>query len=437
MDQFASPLDHSVFGVTQSVKGRRWALRHADERDVQSLMRALDAPEALARVLASRGVGREDAEGFLKPTLRASFPDPSSFTDMDAAVAVILDAIAADRKLCVFADYDVDGATSAALLLRFWRMLGADAELYVPDRIAEGYGPNAQAFAALKDRGVEVVVTVDCGTMAHDALEEAAKLGLTVVVVDHHQMTSEPPEAAAVVNPNRPDCASGQGHLAAVGVVFALIAGLNREAKRRGVFTSARPAPDLLQWLDLAALGTVCDVVPLKGVNRAFVAQGLKVLARTTNPGLAALARVASVGETVSASTLGFALGPRINAGGRVGKADLGARLLSTDDRDEAERIAAQLDALNTERRRIEADVLAQAIAQVESDAHAGDRAAIVAAGEGWHPGVIGVVAGRLKERFAKPAVVIALPDDGDGEAKGSGRSVAGVDLGAIINKTQ
>ncbi len=428
-----SVMSATTFGVTQSAKGQRWISRRADEQVVGDMARRMDVPEALARVLVTRGVTMDTAADFLNPTLRGFFPDPASFVDMDAAAAVILDAVEAGRKLCVFADYDVDGATSAALLLRYWRALGVDGELYVPDRIDEGYGPNTEAFKALKARGVEVVVTVDCGAMAHEPLQAAAAEGLTVVVVDHHQMTAAPPIAAAVINPNRPDCQSGCGYLAAAGVTYVLLAALNREGRRRGVFTASRPAPDLLQWLDLTALGSVCDVVPLIGLNRALVTQGLKVINATPNLGVNALSAVAGVDRTISATTLGFVHGPRINAGGRVGQADLGARLLSTDDTREAETIAAQLHSLNTERRSIESDVLKAAIAQVDTDPKALDRSVIVAAGEGWHPGVVGVVAGRLKERYARPAVVIGVGRGEGAVGKGSARSVAGVDLGAAI----
>lgn len=426
----------AFLGVSQSVKGRAWILRQADEAVVRLMAQRQDMPLPLARLLVSRGVALDEAEGFLNPSLRAQFPDPSSFVDMDNAAGAILDAMAAGRRLCVFADYDVDGATSGAQLLRWWRAAGVEAEHYVPDRLAEGYGPSAEAFQTLKDRGVELVVTVDCGAMAHDALEAGAAIGLDIVVIDHHQMTAAPPKAVAVVNPNRPDCRSGCGYMAAAGVTFVLLAALNREGRRRGLFTDANPAPDLLQWLDLAALGSICDVVPLQGANRALVAQGLKVMARRANPGLDALADVAEAREAASVTAAGFVYGPRINAGGRVGKANLGVRLLSTDEADEAAQIARQLDALNTQRREIEQAVLREARAQLDADLALDDKAVLIAAGAGWHPGVIGVVAGRLKERYGRPVIVIGLPhEDGDPEAlgKGSGRSVAGVDLGAAV----
>ncbi len=429
LDDTDSP---AFFGVDCSAKGRRWRVRPADDHETAEMARVHDLPDALARLLVSRGVSVDAAADFLAPSLRAHFPDPSRFADMDRAAVRVLDAIEAGQALAVFADYDVDGATSAALLLRWWRAVGVKGALYVPDRIAEGYGPSTEAFRALKDRGAEVVITVDCGATAHEPLAAAAAMGLDVIVVDHHQM-ADPPPAAAVINPNRADCGSGCGHLAAAGVTYVLLAALNREGRRRGFFTDERPAPDLLQWLDLAALGTVCDVVSLTGVNRALVAQGLKVMARGANPGLAALAEVAGARDGATVTAAGFVYGPRINAGGRVGKADLGARLLSTDASGDAALIARQLDALNKQRREIEQAVFEEAVAQLDGDPDAVKDSTLVAAGVGWHPGVIGVVAGRLKERYGRPIFVIALPEDGLGLAKGSGRSVAGVDLGAAV----
>ena len=313
---------------------------------------------------------------------------------MDRAAEILADALETGRKVAVFADYDVDGATSAAQLIRYFRARGQTMELYVPDRVAEGYGPSGQAFSALKNRGVELVVTVDCGAMAHDALKAAAALDLEVVVLDHHQMTAPPPVAGAVVNPNRPDCLSGAGMLAAAGVTFHFLVALNRVCRARGHFTKD-PEPDLISLLDLAALGTFCDVVPLVGVNRAIAAQGLKVMTERTNPGIAALAEVAGSKGKADAYTAGFVLGPRINAGGRIGKADMGARLLSTDDKAEAGKIAATLDELNRRRRDVEQEVLDEAMAQVEAAGSVEDAFVVTVAGKGWHPGVIGIVAGR------------------------------------------
>jgi single-stranded-DNA-specific exonuclease len=422
----------ALLGVERSATGRRWLARSVDDALVTALARHLDIPAALAQVLAGRGVGLEDGARFLGPSLKRELPDPSLFAGMNEAAAVLSDAIERRRKVAVFADYDVDGATSAAQMIRYFRARGLELDLYVPDRIAEGYGPSGQAFSVLKARGAEVVVTVDCGAMAHEALIAAKGMGLEIVVLDHHQMTAELPPAAAVVNPNRPDCASGCGHLAAAGVTFMTLVALNREGRKRGAFKDA-PEPDLFSLLDLAALGTIADVVPLVGVNRAITTQGLKVMSRLANPGLAALAEVADFKGPATPYTAGFIFGPRINAGGRIGRADLGARLLSTDDRAEAATIARQLDVLNRERREIERTATEAAVAQIDANPARRDASVIVAAGEGWHPGVIGIVAGRLKERYGRPAIVIALPGSGEREAKGSGRSVSGVDLGGLI----
>lgn len=421
-----------VFGVARSVTGREWVLREAPEGLAAALARRLDAPEALGRILAARGVGLAEAEDFLAPSLRASFPDPSAFADMDAAAQALEEAIQENRRIAVFADYDVDGATSAAQLIRYLRARGREALLYVPDRIAEGYGPSAEAFATLKARGAEVVVTVDCGATAHAPLEAARDMGLAVIVVDHHQMAGPPPPALAVVNPNRPDCRSGCGHLAAAGVTFVLLAAVNRLARARGAFTN-EAEPDLRTFLDLTALGTFCDVMPLIGVNRAFAAQGLKVMSARSNPGLAALAEVGRAPGAATAYTAGFIFGPRINAGGRVGQADLGAQLLSSDDPAFCRRIALALDCLNTQRRAIEQAVFEDAVAQLEADRANDGARLLVAAGQDWHPGVIGVVAGRLKERYGRPVFVVALPGPEGGLAKGSGRSTEGVDLGGAV----
>jgi single-stranded-DNA-specific exonuclease len=348
---------------------------------------------------------------------------------MDEAAGRIADAVRAGEKVAIFGDYDVDGATSAALLARFLSAVGAAPRIYIPDRMREGYGPNAPALLALRDEGVAVVVTVDCGVTAHEPLAAARAAGLDVIVVDHHEAEPDLPPAAAVVNPNRLDETSPLKQLAAVGVAFLLAVAVNRRLRALGHFASgAPPEPDLMAWLDLVALGTVCDVVPLTGLNRAFVAQGLQVMAQRSNVGLAALADVARLDGRPTAYHAGFLLGPRINAGGRVGRSDLGARLLVTEDVEEARALAGELDAYNEERRRIESEVLAAALAEAERDAAAD--APVFVTGQGWHPGVIGVVASRLKERFGRPAFVIAL----DGETgKGSARSVAGVDVGAAV----
>jgi single-stranded-DNA-specific exonuclease len=424
-----------LLGVERSLSGRRWRSRAADEAVVQAHRRRTGLTEVLARALASRNIGEADATAYLDPTLKALFPDPSCFMDMDLAAGILVDAVQAGRPTVVFADYDVDGATSAALLVRWFRAMGSELAVYVPDRLTEGYGPSPAAFRRLKAEGAELVITVDCGAAAHAALEAAAELGLEVVVIDHHLMRGDPPPAAALVNPNRPGCGSNQGHLAAAGVTFVLLAALNREARRRGLFATQRE-PDLREWLDLAALGAVCDVTALTGFNRALATQGLRVMSGWRNPGLSALMRAAGIaidGGEVRADVFraGFVLGPRINAGGRIGRSDLGARLLSTDDPEEARLLAEELDALNISRKEVERAVMEEAARQIEREA-AGPSPVLVAAGEGWHPGVVGIVAGRLRERFRKPVVVIGL-DPVVAVGKGSGRSQPGVNLGRAI----
>lgn len=423
-------MSHSAafLGVERSLSGRRWLARTGDERLALALSQRLGLPELVGRVLASRGIGLDEAEGFLNPTLKELLPDPGHLKGMDEAVARLVKAVTGGETIGIFGDYDVDGATSSALLNNALAAMGARARVYIPDRIREGYGPNAPALLALKAEGVGVVVTVDCGTTAFAPLEAAAQAGLDMIVVDHHVGEAALPPALAVINPNRLDEDSPHGHMAAVGVAFLLAVGLNRGLKQAGWYET-RPAPDLMRWLDLVALGTVCDVVPLVGVNRALVVQGLKVMARRGNLGLAALADVAGVKERPDSYTLGYVLGPRVNAGGRVGEAELGTRLMSTGDPAEAAEIARQLDGYNKDRQEIEAAVLLDAIEQVESRPDDG-RPLLVAAGENWHPGVIGIVAGRLKERYGRVACVVALEG---GEGKGSGRSVPGLDLGSAV----
>lgn len=416
-------------GVERSLTGKRWEERLADSRQALALSQQLGLPEIVGRVMAARGVDVDEAERFLNPTLRAYLPDPSVFQDMDRAARRLVRALEAGEKIAVFGDYDVDGATSSAVLARFFAAAGAPLEIYIPDRLAEGYGPNAPALKRLKASGIGIVITVDCGITAFDALAEAAAAGLEVIVVDHHAAEPRLPPAAAVVNPNRLDDASGLGQLAAVGVAFLLTVAVNRALREAGWYRRQnRPEPDLLQWLDLVALGTVCDVVPLTGLNRALVAQGLKVMAGRRNAGLVALSDVARIDDKPGTYHAGFLLGPRVNAGGRVGEAPLGARLLTCDDPGEAAAIAAKLDAYNAERKAIEMQVLDQAIRQVEETGPG--EGLVVAASEGWHAGVIGIVASRLKERFNKPALVVALEN---GVGKGSARSVPGVDLGAAV----
>jgi len=419
-------------GVRRSLLGRSWRWRPAEPAVVRDHQMRHGLSEPLARALAARGIGAEGAADYLSPTLKAQFPDPSSFQDMDLAAQILVDAAVTGRPLAVFADYDVDGASSAAQLVRWFRAMGRDLPIYVPDRILEGYGPSPVAFQRLKDQGAELVVTVDCGAAAYDALVAAKAMGIDVVVIDHHLMRGEPPPAAALVNPNRPDDTSGQGHLAAAGVTFVLLAALNREARKRGLFAD-RPEPDIRQWLDLAAMGAVCDVTSLTGFNRAITTQGLRVMSGWGNPGLKALLDVAKAEGPATTFHAGFILGPRINAGGRIGRSDLGARLLSTDDLEEATALAAELDLLNASRKEVEKDVIDQAVAFIENDSNQDpDAPVLVVAGDGWHPGVVGIAAARLRERYRKPVIVIGIDRPSD-TGKGSGRSQPGVNLGRAV----
>lgn len=422
-------LDRAVLGVEHSLTGKRWRARSGDDRAAVAISQQLDLPEIVGRVLAGRGVGPAEAETFLNPTLREALPDPSHLLDMDRAVERLVRALNDGETIAVLGDYDVDGATSAALLVRFFSALGRQVPVYIPDRQKEGYGPNIEALRALKAEGASVVITVDCGTTACGPLEQAVADGLDIIVVDHHVAEPQLPQGCLVVNPNRIDEQSAHGQLAAVGVTFLLVVALNRALRDGFWYGEGHDAPDLMGWLDLVALGTVCDVVPLTGVNRALVVQGLKVITGRANIGLSALAEVAGVNQRLAAYHLGFILGPRVNAGGRVGDAGLGVRLLSTGDQHEARAIAERLDAYNKERQAIEAGVQDAALTLAE-EAAKGDAPVIVVAGEGWHPGVIGIVAGRLRERFDRPACVVAL-DNGIG--KGSGRSVRGVALGPAV----
>jgi len=392
--------------------------------------RSLDH-DILSQLLMTRGVGVDDIARHAKPTLREFLPDPSAFRDMDKAAQRLANAVEAGERVTIYGDYDVDGATSAALLVEALRALGLDAGYYIPDRLLEGYGPSGEALVKLAKEGSDLIVTVDCGAMAHEALGMARDAGVDVIVVDHHKCSPDLPPTAALVNPNRldeSDLAAAHGHLAAVGVAFLLAIALVRTLRARGFF-DGRKEPDLISLLDLVALGTVADVAALHGLNRAFVAQGLKVLARRERIGMAALMDASRLNRVPVASDLGFALGPRINAGGRIGESTLGVRLLTTRDPEEAQAIAAQLSQLNEDRRAIEAIVQEQAEEQL-SGQH--NMSVNVLAGAGWHPGVIGIVAGRIKEKTGRPAIVIAL-DTTDGTGKGSGRSVSGVDLGAAI----
>lgn len=425
----------AFLGVETSLSGRRWRAVAVDESLAAEHARKLGAPDLVGRMLAGRGVGIEEAELFLNPTLKDLFPDPSTFADMDVAAAAILDAIVEGKPMAIFADYDVDGGTSSAILTRYMRAWGSEPILYVPDRLAEGFGPTPGAFRSLKERGAELVVTVDCGAAAIDALRTANEIGLDVVVMDHHLMHDpDTPAIRALVNPNRPDCRSGCGHLAAAGVVFVLVVALNRLARERGIEPEGG-LPDPMDWLDLAALGTLCDMAPLKTVNRALVTRGLAVLSRLENVGLSALSQVANIEAPKSVYHATFVLGPRMNAGGRIGDPWLTAKLLATDDRAEAVVLAEKLNQLNVERKEVEAAILEVASQQAEARLkEKPDAGVIVAAGEGWHPGVIGIVAGRLKEKFHRPAVVIGWGEDLGPVARGSGRSVHGVNLGDLIS---
>lgn len=391
----------------------------------------IDDDEGIVRqLLLARGVAPDDVKRHLSPTLREFLPDPSEFNDMENAADRITQAILTHEKITIYGDYDVDGATSSALLIRLLRELGVEADYYIPDRLLEGYGPSGEALVKLGESGSSLIVTVDCGAMAHEALAMASDAGIDVIVVDHHKCSAELPRAAALVNPNRldeNDLAAAHGHLAAVGVAFLLAIALVRTLRAQGYFED-RKEPDLFALLDIVALGTVADVAALHGLNRAFVAQGLKVMGRRDNIGMSALIDASRLKRAPICSDLGFALGPRINAGGRVGESTLGVRLLTTEDADEAREIAAQLSALNEERRAIEAEVQQAAEGQLAAQHN---RAVHVVSARGWHPGVIGIVAGRIKERTGKPSLVIALDENGEG--KGSGRSIPGVDLGAAI----
>ncbi len=407
--------------VTHSITGQSWRWRGASGTGTTD--------DLTAQLLLARGCPADAIEAYRTPTIRAFMPDPAIFHDMERAATRLCEAVIAGEAVTVFGDYDVDGATSAALLIRVLRTLGLDPKAYIPDRLMEGYGPSGEALVKIARGGASLIVTVDCGAQAFEALAMARAAGVDVIVVDHHQCAPALPEAFALVNPNRLDETDGAafGHLAAVGVAFLLAAALVRTLRARGFFAS-RPEPRLMDLLDIVALGTVADVAALRGLNRAFVAQGIKVMAAGGNIGLNALLAVSRLKRAPQCSDLGFALGPRINAGGRVGKSDLGVRLLTTNDPAEAQDIADELDRLNEDRRAIEAGVQAEAEAATHGQ---GNRAVAVVSGRGWHPGVIGIVAGRLKEKLGKPAIVIAIDEHGIG--KGSGRSVSGVDLGSAV----
>ncbi len=422
----------TALGVARSLSGRRWLWRHAPDDAVQdraglAIAQRLALPEIVGRLLAGRGIDIEAAADFLEPTLRALMPDPSRLRDMDAAAERLARAVTQQETVGVFGDYDVDGAASSALLVRFLRGLGCTVHFHVPDRTTEGYGPNAPALRTLLRRAVTLIVCVDCGTAAAEALSAVAGAA-DVIVLDHHKSEGPPPPVWATVNPNRLDDDSGLGMLCAAGVAFLACAATLRVLRRQGIFT-VRAEPDLRDLLDLVALATVCDVMPLRGFNRALVCQGLKVMARRARPGIVALMEVATARDPPTAMTCGFVLGPRINAGGRIGEADMGLRLLLEEDPVQARSLAGMLDAVNRQRQEVEAAVLEAAMEEAGRQVEAG-HAALLIAGPAWHPGVVGIIAGRVKERFNRPACVAGIAD---GRARGSGRSVVGLDLGAAV----
>lgn len=466
----AQVTNNIILGVTQSALGQRWQLRSTDERLVLAMQQQAGIPDILARIAAGRGITLDSLASYLNPSLRELLPDPAHLKDMDKAVARLVTAVQQNETIGIFGDYDVDGATSSALLSRYFAAINIKAEIYIPDRQQEGYGPNIGGFRALKAKGCKLIITVDCGAVAYEPLKQAAEEGIDIIVLDHHAGAAELPKAVAIVNPNRLDETSPCGHLAAVGVCFLTLVALNRALREANFFTSptgrgrnsnavsnlispssrggdqgegevfspppdlppqgggtSRQEPNLLDSLDLVALGTVCDVVPLRGINRAFVTQGLKILQRRSNPGLNALSMQARIDAAVAPYHLGFILGPRINAGGRVGRAHLGSELLLGEDEEQLQNIAEELGRYNEERKAIEEMVQEEAVLLAERQAN---RAIIMVGKEGWHPGVIGIVAGRLKERFERPAAVFSLEN---GIAKASARSVSGVDFGAAV----
>ncbi|SFB43170.1 single-stranded-DNA-specific exonuclease [Rhizobium sp. NFR07] len=430
----ADPVQRAFLGVERSAGDQRWVSRldQAAQNRALAMAQVHGIPEIVARVLAGRGVGLDDALAFLDPTIRSLMPEPFSLTDCSKAAARIMAAIRNRERVAIFGDYDVDGASSSALLYRFLKHFDVDAEIYIPDRIFEGYGPNVAAMEQLIDRGAGLIVTVDCGSTSHESLAAAAARGCDVVVIDHHQMGHELPTAVALVNPNREDDLSGQGHLCAAGVVFMVLVGTARMLREAGDRRAA--SLDLLSWIDLVALATVCDVVPLKGLNRAYVVKGLVAARHMSNAGLAALFRKAGLAGPVTPYHFGFLIGPRINAGGRISDAALGSRLLTLDDTVEAEEIAARLDELNRERQAMEAAMLAEAEAEVLAEYGDGEGASVlVTARENWHPGIVGLLAARLKEKFKRPAFAIAF--DPSGKGTGSGRSINGFDMGHMVRE--
>jgi single-stranded-DNA-specific exonuclease len=418
----------TVLGIEKSLTGRRWVWRATEERLGLGLSEKLGLPELIGRMLAARGVTLDEAADFLDPTLRALLPDPSCIVDMDVAAQRLAAAVERGECIGVFGDYDVDGACSAALMVTVLRALGCKILHHVPDRILEGYGPNSEAMRGMAERGASLLICVDCGTTGHDAFAPLHNVA-DILVFDHHKCDGTPPRIAATVNPNRLDCGSGLSGICATAVAFLVCVALLRVLRSRNYFAAGRNAPDLLATLDLVALATICDVMPLTGLNRALVTQGLRVMAKRARPGIAALLEVAALSEAPTAMNCAFALGPRINASGRIAESDMGLRLLLAEDATEAAKLARVLDTVNRQRQEVEADMLDGAMAEAAAQVAAGSPV-ILLARDGWHPGVVGIVAGRLKEKFNRPALVGGITG---GLVKGSGRSVAGLDLGAAV----
>lgn len=428
----------TFLSVKRSISGKRWVDRLTPNLDNVALTISQKAgiPDLIARILAGRGVKADEASDFLNPTIKNLMPDPYVFQDMEAAARRIADAVEKKQSVAIFGDYDVDGATSSAVLYRFLAAFGVSARIYIPDRILEGYGPNPAAIRQLVNQGAELIVTVDCGVTSFDALIEAQKLGVDVVVLDHHQVGTDLPPAYAIVNPNRHDDRSGLGHLAAVGVTFMAVVATHRILRESSYVSDSEKSFNLLNLLDLVALGTVCDVVPLQSLNRAFVTKGIVSMRAMGNVGLAALARASRVEGALEPYHLGFLLGPRINAGGRIGDAGLGARLLTMNDAFEAEEVAQRLDVLNAERQAIEKTMLEEADAQAFAEVGVDDTvdvgpSVLITSSSDWHPGVLGIVASRLKDRYRRPSFALAF--DASGKGTGSGRSLNGVDLGKAV----
>ena len=425
----------AFLNVERSASGRRWKARLEEQRIAEAISQRHELPDIVGRVLAARGVGVDDAEAFLNPTIRTLMPQPSALQDMEKGASRLAEGVMAGERIGVIADYDVDGVTSAAILTRFLKSVGSGCTVHIPDRLTEGYGPSERAVESLKEQGAQLLVTLDCGVMAHDPLARAAELGLTTIIVDHHQAGEILPEAHAVINPNRQDDISGLGYLCAAGVTMIFIAAVNKALRVKGWYGPSRPEPNMLQWLELVSLGTVCDVVPLKGLNRAYVTQGLKIMARRENVGLSALSDVSRLKRKPDTYALGYLLGPRINAAGRIGHAAMALKLLTTEDKGEAAQIAQELERLNRERQEIELSVVDQAMVQADNMLGKDRRGPVlVVSGKGWHPGVVGLAAARLKERFNLPSFVLA--EDKEGRlAAGSGRSIPGVDLGSAVRE--